>query len=260
MVQVLPIAPVQMFNETRGRMTGKPSETPLEGDIGQNIKRLALEMSSSTLKHIREIIDNITLGDWHRALDEVKHFHGMFTKQDIQRVLEEKYGPVIASNFGLATNTMMSFLKLLIDRADSIIIERNIPDPDLIASALNSPVIESYARDSEMLYPSEVPRDIDPRVRKIVQSLIFTSNMASLIVLVALTASTVEIAYSVTRRQIEQLERLLRDWALDILIQVREELNLELEVRGPFDISLPALTEDQTLAEMGLDDYVDDLG
>jgi hypothetical protein len=59
--------------------------------------------------------------------------------------------------------------------------------------------------------------------------------------------------------QITQVEQLLRDWTLDILIQLDESLESELDVRGPCSISLPVHSEDHVLAEMGLDDYLERL-
>ena len=132
-------------------------------------------------------------------------------------------------------------------------------DSDLITAILESPILSSYSYDSEMQDPSDLHQDSEPIVFRMIQSAIFSFNILSFSTLVLLTIGLAKLETEVHPNQINQVEQLLRDWTLDILIQVDESLESELNVREPFSISVPVHSEDYVLAEMGLDDYLESL-
>jgi hypothetical protein len=156
-------------------------------------------------------------------------------------------------------NTMMAFFQLLKSKMASIVLTDVTRYSDLITSILESTVLSRYPHDSEMHDPSDLPQSSEPIMHKMTQSIIFSCNIISFTTLVLLTMSLAFAESDTSPSQIVQVEQLLRDWTLDILIQLDESLESELDVRGPFSISLPVHSEDHVLAEMGLDDYLERL-
>ena len=199
------------------------------------------------------------LEKYHEAFDVLKLFFDTIQEKKIQPLLEKRYSPVLASNFGLAMNTMMAFFQLLKRKMASIVLTDVTIDSDLIASILESPILTSYSHDSELQNPSDLLQGSEPMVHKMTQSISFSCNIISFTTLVLLTMNLAFTESDTSSNQIIQVEQLLRDWTLDILIQVDESLESELDVRGPFSISIPVHSEDHILAEMGLDDYLERL-
>lgn len=258
MIQILPIVPVGIMNDEGFRFTPKQPEDLLIGDIGRNIKQMTLDLMMSSLKHVFEDIGT-ALEKYHGAFDALELFFDTIHEKKIQPLLEQKFGPVLASNFGLAMNTMMAFFQLLQSKMASIVLTDVTIDSDLIASILESPILSSYPHDSEMQDPSDIPQSSESLAHKMTQSIIFSCNIISFSTLVLLTLNLAFTESDTFPSQIAQVEQLLRDWTLDILIQVDESLESELDVRGPCSISIPVRSEDQVLAEMGLDDYLERL-
>lgn len=258
MIQILPIVPVGIMNEEGFRFTPKQPEDLLIGDIGRNIKQMTLDLMMSSLKQVFEDIDT-TMEKYQGAFDVLKLFFNTIHEKKTQPLLEQRYSPVLASNFGLAMNTMMAFFQLLKDKMASVVLTDVTIYSDLIASILESPILSSYPHDSEMQDPSDLPQGSEPLVHKMTQSIIFSCNIISFSTLVLLTTNLAFTDNDTYPSQIVQVEQLLRDWTLDILIQLDESLESELDVRGPFSISLPVHSEDHILAEMGLDDYLERL-
>jgi len=258
MIQILPIVPVGIMNDEGFHLTPKQPEDLLIGDIGLNIKQMTLDLMMSSLKQVFEDIDT-TLEKYHGAFDVLTIFFDTIHEKKTQPLLEQRFGPVLASNFGLAMNTMMSFFQLLKNKMTSIVLTDISIDSDLIASILESPILSSYSHDSELQYPSDLLQSPEPMVHKMTQSIIFSCNIISFSTLVLLSTNLAFTESDTFPSQIAQVEQLLRDWTLDILIQLDESLESELDVRGPFSISIPIRSEDQVLAEMGLDDYLERL-
>ncbi len=258
MIQILPIVPVGIMNEEGFRLTPKQPEDLLIGDIGQNIKQMTLDLMMSSLEHVFKDIDT-TLEKYHVAFDALQLLFNTIHEKKTQPLLEQRCGPVLASNFGLAMNTMMAFFQLLKDKMASIVLTDVTIDSVLIGFILERPILSSYPHDSEMQDPSDLPQGSEPLVHKITQSIIFSCNIISFSTLVLLTMNLAFADSDTSPSQIAQIEQLLRDWTLDILIQLDESLESELDVRGPFSISIPAHPDDHVLAEMGLDDYLERL-
>jgi hypothetical protein len=258
MIQILPIIPVGIMNDDGFRLTPKQPEDLLVGDIGLNIKQMTLDLMMSSLKNAFEDIDT-TLEKYQVAFDALQLFFDTILEKKTQPFLEQRYGPVLASNFGLAMNTMIAFFQLLKRKMSSIVLTDVTMYSDMIASILDSPIISSYSHDSEMKDPSNIPQSSEPMMHKMTQSIIFSCNIISFSTLVLLTMSLAFAESDTSPSQITQVEQLLRDWTLDVLIQLDESLDSELNVRGPFSISIPVRSEDHILAEMGLDDYLERL-
>lgn len=135
-------------------------------------------------------------------------------------------------------NTLIAFFQLLKSKMDSIVLTDIKIDSDLIAAILKSPILSSYSHNSEILDLSNLPQDLEPMVHKMIQSIIFSCNIISFSTLVLLMTSLALTQSEMFPSQITQVEQLVRDWTLDILIQVDESLESELDVRRPFSISI----------------------
>jgi hypothetical protein len=258
MIQILPIVHAGIINERGFHISPKNPGDLLIGDIGRNIKQMIVDLMMSSLEHV---FNNIATAveSYHGAFDNLQLLFDTIKEQKVQQLLEQRFGPVLASNFGLAMNTMIAFFHLMNSKIASIVLTDISIDSDLITAILESPILSSYSHDSEMQDPSNLHQDSEPIVFKMIQSAIFSFNILSFSTLVLLTIGLANLETEVHPNQINQVEQLLRDWTLDILIQVNESLESELNVRGPFSISVPVHSEDYVLAEMGLDDYLERL-
>ncbi len=255
MIQILPIMPVGIANKDEFCLSPRMPENLLVGNIGRNIKQLTVELMSHRIEHVLRNLDT-ALEQASGTFDVLESYYSSIREQKIQFLLEQKYGPVLASNFGLTMNTMMAFFRLMESKLNNIVMSDITIDPDLITHAMGSKIMASYAHDSELQYPSEILVETDPTLHKMIQSIVFTCNMGSFITLVMLTMFLVRYEDEINAAQIAQMEQLLRDWTLDILIQVDESLDTELDVSEPLSIAVPVHEEDSALAEMGLDDYL----
>lgn len=258
MIQIIPIVPTGLMNERGFHITPDQPADLLIGDIGQNIKQMTINLMMSCLKQVFDDIDT-TIEKYHESFDVLNLVFDKIHEEKIQQVLEQKYGPVLASNLGLAMNTMIAFFQLLKSKMNTIVLSDISINSHMIASILENPILSDYSHNSEIQDVSEIVEDSDSFLHNMIQSVIFSCNIFSFLTLGLLTVRLANPNGEISPSQISQVEQLLRDWTLDILIQIDESLECELEVRGPFDISIPTHSEDHVLAEMGLDDYLERL-
>ncbi len=236
----------------------KHPEDLFKGNIGKNIKQMVVELMKQSLKE--SLVDmEIAIERSFEAFRMMDSFFDHVQRQKTQTLLEQKYGPVLSSNFGLAANTLIAFFHRLEEMMSSSELAKNAFDTEQITQALESPVFTKYAQDSEMPYPSELELNSHSAIEGIIRSVLFVCNIASFSTLVFLAAGLVHSKEELSTNQISQMEQLLRDWTLDFLIQVSESLHSELDVRGPLNISIPFHEDDAELAEMGLGDYLERL-
>ncbi|RLI52742.1 MAG: hypothetical protein DRO87_12715 [Candidatus Thorarchaeota archaeon] len=258
MIRMLFIVLAGLVNKSGLHVSPRRREDLLSDDSGRNIKQMTLDLMISSLQQISEDFDAI-LEKYREAFDVFGMLFDKVKDRNVQHSLEGRYGPVLASNFGLAMNTMMALFRLLKEKmAISAPSDIRI-ESDLLASILQSPQVLSYPDDAELPDPSEMLQGTDPIMDKMVQSVVFSCNVTSFSTLVLLTMSLADAQHEMAPAKIGEMEELLRDWTLDILIQVRELLDSDLEVREPLSIAVPSYAGDRVLAEVGLDDYVERL-
>ncbi|MCF2138404.1 MAG: hypothetical protein K9W43_14325 [Candidatus Thorarchaeota archaeon] len=250
-IQILPVMLIEIPSESNRPLSPRFAEDLLNGNIGTNIKQRIIELVSASLRSSLENVD----AAWTQAFETFKILRLVFDsvqEKRIQLLLEQKYGPALSANFGLAINTLIAFLQLVESKMTDSILTDNKIDTDLIAQVIENPILSTYSKNSEMQFPSELAITTESPALKLIRSVLFACNVASFSTLVLLAVSLANAELEIDHSRITQIEQLLRDWTLDILIQVDESLHTELDVRGPLDISVPFHAEDGELAEMDL--------
>ncbi len=258
MIQYIPVMSIGNLSVDDSSFSTEFLENLLEGNIGEKIKKSVVDLLRNTPLPPLDNIDS-ALQQSLGVLETLESFFDFIEKNSIQDLIRQKYGPVMASNFGLAMNTTIAFFRLLKSRLENVTSADAKIDLDLFARVIEGPIFRAYPQDSELPYPSEISIEMDKATREMRQSVIFMLNMAAFWTLIMLTVGLAKYEPGLHPGQIDQIEQLLRDWTLDFLIQVNESLQVKLDVHGPFDISIPTLTEDGALADMGLDDYLERL-
>lgn len=258
MAQILLLPHAGLLKDEEVSMIQKQPEDILSGNMSQNIKRLAYDLIASTLQESLRNIDTIK-EHYRAAIKGLNSFVKKILSMKIQQILGQDYSAVLASNFGLAMNTMLAFFNLLEGEINNLVIKDFKMDPGAINRTLRSPILSNYLVHPELQDPSDIPQEQDSLTYKLIQSLILTCNLISFQILIALVIHIAHAKIEIEPKQIDELEHLLRDWTLEILIQIEESFDVELDVGGPYDISIPTHSEDHALAEMGLDDYLEKL-